>query len=406
MEKFRDNISVYLNYLMVAYAFILPLSRAGIIAISALMVIISLFDRELKSNLSKIWKTPLTRIIIIFVLFNVVSLFWVSEENIVSAMDYLVKYWYFLPSFIIYLYLRENNMYVVISSFILGMFVSEIIAYGIFFEIWSWRNVTPDNPSPFMHHIEYSTFLAFTALLLLNRIFNEGSIKSKIFYLFFFSTILGNLFLTNGRTGQIAFILGLILLGFLSFKNKIKALLITSLISITVLSMAYTFSNTFHERVIIGKSDISEVVQNQNYCSSWGARLGFWIISVDITKQNPIVGVGIKDNMSEFHSLVKTTYPQMKCIDYLPHFHNQYLQIVTSTGLVGLSIFLVLLLRIFMLDIKSKRYNNIKIIFLSVLTFGFFAEPLLHAQFSMLFFSLIVGTLLAQTRIEKCKKEI
>jgi O-antigen ligase len=403
MRDFRENISLYLNYLMVAYAFILPLSRAGIIAVSALMVILALFDRDLKSNFLKIWETPFSRMLIIFVLFNIISLIWVSGDNLFYAMDYLIKYWYFIPLFIISLYLREDNLYRVISAFILGMFISEIISYGIFFEIWSWKNVTPDNPSPFMHHIEYSTFLAFTALLLLNRIFNEGSIKSKLFYSIFFTTILGNLFLTNGRTGQIAFIIGLVLLGFISFKNKFKAFFITFLISIIVLSLAYKFSNTFHQRVSIGKSDIVNVLEKQNYCSSWGARLGFWIIATDITERNPLIGVGIKDNMSEFHHLVNSKYPQMQCINYLPHFHNQYLQILTSTGLIGLLIFLLMLLRLLMLEIKSTRYKNIKIIFLSVLIFGFFAEPLLHAQFSMLFFSLIAGTLLAQYRIENEK---
>ena len=400
MSRFRERVPEYLNYLMIAYAFILPLSRAGIIAVSALMIIVSLFDSSLKQNIIKIWKSPLSRILVIFVLFNIISLFWVSGENMLYSMDYLIKYWYFIPSFIIFLYLREDNLHRVISAFISGMLVSEVIAYGIFFELWSWKNITPDNPSPFMHHIEYSTFLAFTALLLLNRIFNEGSIKSKIFYSFFFTTILGNLFLTNGRTGQIAFIIGLILLGFMSFKNKFKAISITLLLSITVLSLAYTFSNTFHQRVAIGQNDIREVIDNKNYCSSWGARVGFWLVAIDIAKENPILGVGIGDNMSQFHYLIREKYPEMKCMDYLPHFHNQYLQIISSTGLIGLSIFLVMLFRLSALEIKSTRYHNIKIIYISILIFGFFAEPLLHAQFSMLFFSLIVGILLAQNRIE------
>ncbi len=104
--------------------------------------------------------------------------------------------------------------------------------------------------------------------------------------------------------------------------------------------------------------------------------------------------------MSEFHVLIKTKYPEMRCINYLPHFHNQYLQVLTATGIIGLLIFLSIFYNILKLKIKSHRFNNIKIIFLSVMIFGFFTEPLLHAQFSMLFFSLIVGILLAQQRIE------
>ncbi len=400
MQGFRSDIEKYLNYLMIAYAFVLPLSRAGMIAIAGLLLIFALFDQALKEKLALIKKDYVSLAIFGFIIFNTLSLVWVSSENLLDAIRYVSKYWYFLPIFIFFTSLRRENLYRVISAFILGMFVSEIISYGIFFEIWQFKHGTPDNPSPFMHHIEYSIFLAFTALLLLNRIFNEGEWKFKLFYSVFFVTILGNLFLTNGRTGQIAFMIGLIVLGFMSFKNKFKAFLVSIVLLSTIVGTAYTFSNTFHQRVAIGKEDIVKVIENKNYCSSWGARLGFWVIASDIFVENPILGVGIKDNMTEFHRLVEQKYPEMDCITYLPHFHNQYLQIVTATGLVGLFIFLFMIYQIFKIKLTVKRYYNIKMIFLSLFLFGFVSEPLLHAQFSMLFFSLIIGLLLAQSRFE------
>jgi O-antigen ligase len=400
MKSFRANIEQYLNYLFVAYAFLLPLSRAGMIAIATLMILLSLFDIRLVQKLKSIWQNGTTRAIVIFILFNIISLVWVSSENLFKATSYISKYWYFLPSFIFFVSLKRERLQQVISAFIMGMFISEIISYGIFFELWEFKHGTPDNPSPFMHHIEYSIFLAFTALLLLNRIFNEGLWQSKLFYSFFFITILGNLFLTNGRAGQIAFMIGLILLGFMSFQNRVKAFVVSSILLVTIITTAYTVSDTFHDRVSIGKSDIISVIEHKNYCSSWGARLGFWVIAGDIFGDNPLLGVGVKDNMSEFHRLVDTKYPQMKCITYLPHFHNQYLQILTATGLIGLLVFLSIIYQIFKIRLKSRRYYNIKIIFLSLFLFGFVAEPLLHAQFSMLFFSLIIGILLAQSRFE------
>ena len=400
MQKFRVNIEQYLNYLMVAYAFVLPLSRAGMIAITVLMLIFSLFDMNIREKLKVISQNSVTKSILGFILFNIISLVWVSSENLSDAIRYVVKYWYFLPALIFFVSLKRENLYRVISAFIFGMFISEIISYGIFFEFWEFKHGTPDNPSPFMHHIEYSIFLAFTALLLLNRIFNEGEWKFKLFYSIFFVTILGNLFLTNGRTGQIAFMIGLVLLGFISFKNKFKAFVISTVLLGTIVGSAYTFSDTFHQRVAIGQADIVKVIEDKNYCSSWGARLGFWVIAGDIFSHNPIFGVGIKDNMSEFHRLVDTSYPEMECITYLPHFHNQYLQVVTATGLVGLLVFIFMIYQICKIELKVKRYRNIKIIFLSLFLFGFISEPLLHAQFSMLFFSLIVGILLAQSRFE------
>ena len=397
----KTDFPQYLNYLIVAYAFVLPLSRAGLIAVSILMILLFFMEGNTKKHIEMIWSNQTNRAIILFVLFNFISLIWVSEENKLEAFRYMSKYWYLLPIFIIYVSLKREYLIRVISAFLLGMLISEIISYGVFFEIWQFKHATPSNPSPFMHHIEYSTFLALTALLLLNRIFNEGDIKFKIFYSIFFITVTGNLFLTNGRTGQISFMLGLVVLGFMSFKNKLKAFFITILLLFLIATSAYQLSNTFKERVAIGKNDIVKVLDKKDYCSSWGARIGFWVVAGDILKDNFLLGVGEIDNMTQFKILVSEKYPEMQCNTQLPHYHNQYLQILTATGLIGLLFFFYMLYTIYKIDVQVARYKNIKIIFLTLYLFGFIAEPLLHAQFSMLLFSLMVGLLLAESKFEQ-----
>jgi O-antigen ligase len=390
-----------LNYLIVAYAFILPLTRAGLIAVSILMILFFLLSGDIKEHMKMIWSNQTNKAIILFILFNFISLIWVSDENRLEAFRYMSKYWYLFPIFIIYISLKREYLSKVISAFLLGMLISEIISYGVFFEIWQFKHATPSNPSPFMHHIEYSTFLALTALLLLNRIFNEGNIKFKIFYSIFFITVTGNLFLTNGRTGQLSFMLGLAVLGFMSFKNKLKAFLITLVLLFLIVTSAYQLSDTFKQRVSIGKNDIVKVMDKKDYCSSWGARIGFWVIAGDILEDNPLLGIGESDNMTQFKILVSEKYPEMQCNARYPHYHNQYLQILTATGIIGLLFFLYMFYTIYKIDIRVVRYRNIKIIFLTLYLFGFIAEPLLHAQFSMLLFSLMVGILLAEAKFEQ-----
>ena len=401
MKISKRDYSQAINYLIIVYAFVLPLSRAAIIAVSVLMIILFLMDINIRKNIKVIWSDQTSRAILLFIMFNVVSLMWVSAENQLEAIRYMSKYWYLFPLFIIFVTLKKEHLPQVISAFLMGMFISEIISYGVFFEIWQFKHATPSNPSPFMHHIEYSTFLALTALLLLNRIFNEGDIKFKILYSIFFITVTGNLFLTNGRTGQISFMLGIIVLGFMSFKNKLQAFITISLLLVIIGTSAYHLSDTFKTRVVIGKNDIVKVLDQENYCSSWGSRIGFWIISKEILSDDPLLGIGERDNMDRFKMLVAEKYPEMECMTKLPHYHNQYLQIMTATGFVGLLFFLYMLYRIYRIDINVVRYKNIKMILLTLYLFGFIAEPLLHAQFSMLLFSLFVGVLLAQSRLEK-----
>ncbi len=389
----------YINYIAVVYAFIIPLSRAGIVLLTVLLIIFWLLEGDWKEKFNVLKQNKVILAIVIFFLFSCISLLWTDE--IMKSVKYIKKYWYFLPLFVILTSIKKEYIVKILSAFILGMFISEVISYGVFFELWQFKHATPENPSPFMHRIEYSVFLAFTALILVNRIFNEGNIKYKLFYTFFLITVSGNLFLIEGRTGQIAFLLGLFVLAILSFKHKVKAFAVAVILSILFVSAAFNFSATFHDRFTQGKDNLINVIENEDYCTSWGSRVGAWIISKDIIMNDPLLGAGISDNMKEFHHLIDIKYPKMKCMHgYYMHPHNQYLQVLTQLGFVGLFLFLAIFYRIGRLQIHDHELSNMRYVYLAVLFFAFIPEVLLHRQFNMALFALVIGLLLAQNRIE------
>ena len=395
----KINFTLWINYLAIVYAFVLPLSRAGIGLISGLMLVVWLIDGNFKQKFNTLRKSKVVFALFLFILFNVVSLFWTEHLN--EALRTMKRYWYLLPMLVLMTSLKKEYIHKVLTAFMLGMLLSEIISYGVFFELWEFKNASPQNPSPFMHHIEYSVFLSFTALILLSRVFNTETLKYKIFYAIFFLTVSGNLFLTAGRTGQLSFLFGLIVLSLLSFKSKVKALFITISLGVVVMMTAFTFSTTFHDRIIQGKSDIIEVVKNENYCTSWGGRVGTYIIAKDIIKENPLLGIGTADNMKTFHSIIDTKYPNMKCMHHsFMHVHNQYMQIWTALGLLGLLLFLSIFYYIIKIPIKDKELKHIKYVYVMVLCFSFIPEVLFGRQFSLALFALVVGLLLAQNRIE------
>jgi len=395
----RGTYNQYLNNLIIMYVFLLPLSRAGVVFFTILLIIFWILEGDFKKKYVLLSNSKVILALFIFIVFNVVSLFW--SDHKLEAYDYFEKYWYFFPLVAIMTSIKKEYISKTLSAFILGMFISEVISYGVFFEVWSFGNATPQNPTPFMHHIEYSIFLAFTALILLGRIFNTEQIKYKLMYMVFFITITGNLFLTAGRTGQIAFILGLFVLAMISFENKLKALLIFTVLSTISLSLAFNFSTTFHERVITAQTSLVNVVEEENYCSSWGSRIGAWMVSIDIITEHPIVGIGIVDNMQEFYNIIETEHQEMICSgNTLVHMHNQYLQILTQLGAVGLIMFLSIFYMLARLELKEKEYRDIKYIYLTVVLFAFVSEVLLHRQFGMALFALVVGLLLAQNRVE------
>jgi len=393
------DFSQYINYIALAYAFILPLSRAGISFFTGMLVLLWLLEGNLVDKIKSLAKNKIALALTAFIVFNFISLLW--TDDVMATLGYIRRYWYLLPILVFYTSIQKEFIPKILSAFIFGMFISEIIAYGIFFELWPFNNVTYRNPSPFMHHIEYSIFLAFTALILLGRIFNEKKIKYKFLYIFFFITISGNLFLTAGRTGQLAFVLGLFVLALISFKNKIKAFFISLILTVLIIGIAFNVSQTFHERIIAAKENLASVIDKKDYCTSWGGRVGAWIVSKDIIIESPLIGAGLVNNMHEFHKRIDMNYPEMKCMhESFMHLHNQYLQIFTQLGIVGFVIFLSIFYQIARLPIKQLEYKNIKYIYLTVLLFAFVSEVIFHRQFSMVLFALVVGLLLAQNRIE------
>ena len=389
----------YINILSIAYAFTLPLSRAGISLLTLLLIVTWILEGNLKEKVNVLFQNNVIKAMMVFLLFSFVSLIW--TEHVYEAIIYIKKYWYLSPLFILFTSLKKEYMAKIISAFILGMFISEIIAYGVFFELWHFKHATVENPSPFMHHIEYSVFLAFTGLLLLGRIFNENHVRYKLIYMVFFTTVSGNLFLTAGRTGQFAFVLGLFILAFVNFRNKFKAFFVALLLAILIIGVAFNVSKTFHDRVITGKANLINVVENKEYCTSWGGRVGAWIVSKDIISENPLLGVGIIDNMKVFHSIIDNKYPEMECMhEMFMHTHNQFLEVLTQMGLIGFILFMSIFYMIIKVPLMEKRYRNIKYIYVTILIFSFIPEVIFHRQFSMALFALIVGLLLAQYRIE------
>ena len=77
-----------------------------------------------------------------------------------------------LPLIVIASSIKKEFIPKILGAYLLGMFISEILSYGIFFELWTTRHGDPSDPTPFMNHLDYSTFLTFTSLLLFNRFFN------------------------------------------------------------------------------------------------------------------------------------------------------------------------------------------------------------------------------------------
>lgn len=147
------------------------------------------------------------------------------------------------------------------------------------------------------------------------------------------------LILTFSRTAWISLIVALLTA---SLFNK-KYLKYAIIISITIFSADTLLG--------VGRADPLKAVED----SSFLYRLEVWKVSFDIIKDNFISGIGfgtLFKHVPDYSSVVSTR---------IEHSHNLYIQIFTETGILGFSIFIILLYNVLKKFHRRLYENNNKI---------------------------------------------
>jgi len=382
LKKF--NVSLILNYTILLYAFLLPFSRAGINIMGGVLFLLWLLEGNFKNKL-KLNATYKT----IFLLFAFMVLSYLWSNDYGYANFYTIKYLhYFLLSYIIWTSLKQEFLDKVLTSFISGIFVSEIISYSIFFGFYHKIGVLSSDPTPFMHHIEYSFYLVIATIILIDRFFTQKKWnKEKIFSLLFFTTISFNLFIINGRTGQFVYIIILFVMMITYFKLNLKTIIVSLLVGGIGFLFLYKFSPNFHNKFDRSLEMFDKTISP---CSSEGTRVYMIKIGSDIFIHNPIIGVGIGDTMEVYNKYLDSKYSYAKCSWSFSHLHNQYIQEMVQLGIVGIS----LLLAIFYFLFKEAQDKKFAFLMILAIMLSFMGDVLFSRQFSIALITLMIPLIL------------
>lgn len=401
MNRFKFNKDEIINYLIVLYAFVLPTSRAGIGIVTLLMLVYWLYRSDLKKDIAFLLQDKFVVVFLLFIFYSFLALFWSS--NLEEGFNYAFRYWYYFPVIIIATNLKKEYFTSVISAFLLGMLISEVLSYGMYFELIEWENSSTPYASPFMNHLQYAVFVTFTSLFLLNHIFYEK--KIDIFYTLFFLSVTINLFINGGRIGYVAFFATIFLVSMLGVKNKLKAAAISMSIVIATLFLAYNFSATFKTRLSYTILELKEI-SSQQYHTSYGQRIAIAYMGTIIAKDHPIFGVGTGEEMDALKELVKTKHQEFSFLSERRHFHNIFVHTMVQLGLLGVILLVLIFYYLYKIKIKDRYLLNVKYIFTTIFLITCLTGNMFHQQFTMAFFSLFVGLILSQNRLEKSKVEL
>lgn len=354
------DFNKWTNYFFIAFAFAIPISKALISLFAVLIIVSWVLEGNYRNKFEVIKCDKLSLIFLFLITFSIISLLW--SPNLPHAVKFIgIKYWHF---FLIPIMLTSfNTKYIkyVINSFLLSMFISEIVSYGIFFEIWSYNNVPSSDPSPFMNHTDYSTFLSFALIIILSKLMTITDLKWKIFYLFYFVTGLSNLFINGGRTGQVTFLFTISVMAIFYFKLSIKYIITLFITLVTILTIAYNVSPNFHNRVNQVQADLTNMYEKNEYSGSLSIRIALWRIGAATFMDNTVIGTGIGGETLKikeyseklgFHNLETFT-------DY----HNTFIQYGVQLGIIGFLIPITVFYLLFTLRLQNRQYKSLSVAF-------------------------------------------
>ena len=194
------NLDKTYQYLLIALAFLLPLTVFGGNLIIVIIVILWLISGNYKSKFNQIINTKLLLASIVFFFLHVIGLLW--TEDLEWGFHIIHKMWYFLLLYpILYNIVKREDINLYISVFLLAISITEALSYLVWFEIIDpFKNATVYDPTPFMSHVSYNPILAFAAYLVLHKILiTRGLGKLQFFLYSFFATNLEGCIFFRGR---------------------------------------------------------------------------------------------------------------------------------------------------------------------------------------------------------------
>ncbi len=342
-------------WLLALLAFALPLSTSALSVLALLILLCWLIEGNYRKKIAAITANPVIMAVLIYLFLLVMGLLW--THDLTNGLAVLKKNWklMLLPVFFTVAHApwrppesTPTGTRFFVGFFVAGMTVAMTLTWLAWFDLFQRADTTPTHLTPGTFHVIYNPMLALTIYLLAHEVLwgrAQGASRWALLGLAGLMTF--NMFLTEGRSGQLAFFVLLTLLCLQIFhKNIWRALLIITLSGPALFALAYQASPVFHTRVDRGITEIQQFHHNPN--SSVGLRLLFWQNSWELIATHPWLGVGTGDFSSDYAAVNQKNSPRSVATD---NPHNQFVLAWSQLGLLGL----LSLISIFIIQIGQGR---------------------------------------------------
>lgn len=394
------TVNDVINAVVVMLAVALPLYRAWVSLAAILILLLWFFQDRLGERAAHLVRHPATLAILLFLALNLASLLW--SDDPAAGFAYWRKYLYLLLAPAIASSLDPGTVRRALVALTAGTVLSVALMPVVILADIHFRHIHPGNPAATMSHLDYSMVLAVTGLLIMVYLACATlTPPRRAVWIAAFAVVVGGLLLNIGRSGQLAFAATLVVLvPWLLRRRHWTVRVAAVLLVVAAIVATYAAVPRFRQRVDSGVDELRTAVVEQRITGNQGKRVAGMVVALDMIRSHPALGTGLGANMPEFHRLLETDYPQFQEeVGWFPHLHNQYFQVATELGLVGLLSMMAIFVGLFTGRYRSPGYRSAAVAVGCAYLFGFFGDPFLHKQLPLALFALAVGVITSNDEV-------
>lgn len=323
---------------------LLGLSIPISVAIDNLLLFVVLISWLFCGNWAIKWSNlranPISRLLLAFLLIAAAGTAW-GYGSSAERLNYLGKYAILLlPLAMIAQPLSNNQKRRAATAFGVGVLLTLILSYamraGVNLPDWLSKNTDVSNPVVFKLHITHSFFVALGSFLFFVSAVHSKESRWRWGLGLAAALGVGNLFIVQGRTGQLILLLLVAYLFIQRFRWKgvIAAGLVITAAGVVVAQFPGLPAMA---RYSVGIQEVQNWQYGNNDQSSMGLRMQYAATSLRIIAGHPLIGVGTGGFAHAYDEQIAGTAAQGS-----NNPHNQYLLIAAQFGISGLIVLLAL----------------------------------------------------------------
>lgn len=332
----RPHIPDINSWLLAALFFVVPTTIAPAYWLMLIILVLWLIEGDFTRKWQALRGNPMFWIFQAYFWLFPLALLWTEDFDDGKRM--VSRTLFFLLSPVLLSVARTEHRWRYLGGFLLGVTMCELLAcYN-----WLQLHLLPALPdgirvdkdlrdtAPFVDRILYTPVLAMAGYVAGHEaVFGRG--RRRLLGVMSLLLTFVNLVFSGGRTGQLAFI---ILMGLLTLQRFARRPLLGIgggvAVMATMFGIAYTGSDYFRERTDTALDQLTHYEEAVD--SSVGLRIVYNINSWRIFSEHPLIGVGSGDFRDAYRDVNARHTPQ-----WTPTHnpHSQYFLVLTTTGLLG-----------------------------------------------------------------------